>query len=175
MCVVQVKNIEKIELGRFEMETWYYSPFPPEYRDCKVCVWGGGGGGAPGRRGGQAQAQRVGDRPACDAVVGRQSERPCKAREDAEPAVQQPGHASPALRPATLQTTWRPRLASLPSLHPPLFVHRSCTFVSTTCTSSSNATRWVGAGAAAEQHRGLPGGVRSASCVRGQDQREACI
>ncbi len=33
---LQVKNIEKIELGRFEMETWYYSPFPPEYRDCKV-------------------------------------------------------------------------------------------------------------------------------------------
>lgn len=33
---LQVKNIEKIELGRYEMETWYYSPFPPEYRDCKV-------------------------------------------------------------------------------------------------------------------------------------------
>lgn len=31
-----MKNIEKIELGRYEMETWYYSPFPPEYRDCKV-------------------------------------------------------------------------------------------------------------------------------------------
>ena len=31
----KVKNIEKIELGRYEMETWYYSPFPPEYRDCK--------------------------------------------------------------------------------------------------------------------------------------------
>ncbi|KAL4423134.1 hypothetical protein ABPG77_004817, partial [Micractinium sp. CCAP 211/92] len=31
----KVKNIEKIELGRFEMETWYYSPFPPEYRDCR--------------------------------------------------------------------------------------------------------------------------------------------
>lgn len=57
-CRLQVKNIEKIELGRFEMETWYYSPFPPEYRDCKVghegptpgVVWGktGGGRGAAG-------------------------------------------------------------------------------------------------------------------------------
>lgn len=36
LCGLQVKNIEKIELGRYEMETWYYSPFPPEYRDCKV-------------------------------------------------------------------------------------------------------------------------------------------
>jgi hypothetical protein len=34
--MLQVKNIEKIELGRFEMETWYFSPFPPEYRECKV-------------------------------------------------------------------------------------------------------------------------------------------
>lgn len=31
----KVKNIERIELGRFEMETWYYSPFPPEYRECR--------------------------------------------------------------------------------------------------------------------------------------------
>lgn len=31
----KVKNIERIELGRYEMETWYFSPFPPEYKDCK--------------------------------------------------------------------------------------------------------------------------------------------
>lgn len=30
----KVKNIQFIELGRFEMETWYFSPFPPEYNDC---------------------------------------------------------------------------------------------------------------------------------------------
>ena len=40
----KVKNIEKIELGRYEMETWYYSPFPPEYRDCRVRAWAGWGG-----------------------------------------------------------------------------------------------------------------------------------
>ena len=32
----KVKNVERIELGRFEMETWYFSPLPPEYKDCKV-------------------------------------------------------------------------------------------------------------------------------------------
>ncbi len=32
----QVKNIERIELGRHQMDTWYFSPFPPEYKDCKV-------------------------------------------------------------------------------------------------------------------------------------------
>jgi hypothetical protein len=32
----KVKNIERIELGRFEMETWYFSPFPEEFKDCKV-------------------------------------------------------------------------------------------------------------------------------------------
>ncbi|GAB4822189.1 hypothetical protein N2152v2_009235 [Parachlorella kessleri] len=31
----KVKNIERIELGKFQMETWYFSPFPPEYRECK--------------------------------------------------------------------------------------------------------------------------------------------
>lgn len=30
----KVKNISKIELGRFEMDAWYFSPFPPEYSDC---------------------------------------------------------------------------------------------------------------------------------------------
>ncbi|GER40355.1 histone acetyltransferase family protein, partial [Striga asiatica] len=30
----KVKNIATIELGRFEIVTWYFSPFPPEYNDC---------------------------------------------------------------------------------------------------------------------------------------------
>lgn len=32
----KVKNVELIELGRYEMETWYFSPLPEEYRECKV-------------------------------------------------------------------------------------------------------------------------------------------
>uniref|UniRef100_A0A7S0RE57 Histone acetyltransferase n=1 Tax=Chlamydomonas leiostraca TaxID=1034604 RepID=A0A7S0RE57_9CHLO len=31
----KVKNIDQIELGRHVMDTWYFSPFPPEYKDCK--------------------------------------------------------------------------------------------------------------------------------------------
>ncbi|GLI59568.1 hypothetical protein VaNZ11_001474 [Volvox africanus] len=31
----KVKNIETIELGRHQMDTWYFSPFPPEFKDCK--------------------------------------------------------------------------------------------------------------------------------------------
>lgn len=30
----KVKNISKIELGRYEIDTWYFSPFPKEYSDC---------------------------------------------------------------------------------------------------------------------------------------------
>ncbi|KAL8482028.1 hypothetical protein ACS0TY_028256 [Phlomoides rotata] len=30
----KVKNIATIELGRYGIETWYFSPFPPEYNDC---------------------------------------------------------------------------------------------------------------------------------------------
>ena len=29
--VTKVKNINNIELGRYRMETWYFSPFPKEY------------------------------------------------------------------------------------------------------------------------------------------------
>ena len=29
--VTKVKNVEMIELGRHRMETWYFSPYPPEY------------------------------------------------------------------------------------------------------------------------------------------------
>lgn len=32
----KVKNIDVIQLGMHEMDTWYFSPLPPEYKDCKV-------------------------------------------------------------------------------------------------------------------------------------------
>ena len=31
----QVKNIETIELGRYEIDTWYFSPYPDEFAHCK--------------------------------------------------------------------------------------------------------------------------------------------
>jgi len=31
----KVKNINRIELGCYEVETWYYSPFPEEFRACE--------------------------------------------------------------------------------------------------------------------------------------------
>ncbi|THF98684.1 hypothetical protein TEA_026773 [Camellia sinensis var. sinensis] len=40
----KVKNIATVELGRYEIETWYFSPFPPEYNDslklyfCEFCL-----------------------------------------------------------------------------------------------------------------------------------------
>lgn len=34
-----MKNVERIELGRYEMETWYMSPLPPQFKDCKVSTW----------------------------------------------------------------------------------------------------------------------------------------
>ncbi len=33
--VTKVRNILKVELGKHEMDTWYFSPFPPEYTTCK--------------------------------------------------------------------------------------------------------------------------------------------
>lgn len=32
----KVKNVEEIELGCHIMETWYFSPLPVEFQDCKV-------------------------------------------------------------------------------------------------------------------------------------------
>ena len=32
----KIKTVEWIELGRFEIETWYYSPLPILYHNCKV-------------------------------------------------------------------------------------------------------------------------------------------
>ncbi|GAQ84306.1 Histone acetyltransferase MYST family [Klebsormidium nitens] len=40
----KVKNISAIELGKYEMDTWYFSPFPPEYNNvsklyfCEFCL-----------------------------------------------------------------------------------------------------------------------------------------
>jgi histone acetyltransferase MYST1 len=40
----KVKNISKIELGKYEIDTWYFSPFPPEYSGrnklffCEFCL-----------------------------------------------------------------------------------------------------------------------------------------
>jgi len=31
----KVRNILSVELGRHQMDTWYFSPFPPEYTTCK--------------------------------------------------------------------------------------------------------------------------------------------
>lgn len=30
----KVKNITSIELGKYVIDTWYFSPFPPEYNNC---------------------------------------------------------------------------------------------------------------------------------------------
>eukprot|EP01120_Amphizonella_sp_Union-15-10_P015222 TRINITY_DN7774_c0_g1_i1.p1 TRINITY_DN7774_c0_g1~~TRINITY_DN7774_c0_g1_i1.p1 ORF type:complete len:400 (-),score=60.84 TRINITY_DN7774_c0_g1_i1:58-1257(-) len=32
--VTKVKNIQTIELGRYEIDTWYYSPYPEEFSKC---------------------------------------------------------------------------------------------------------------------------------------------
>jgi len=42
--ITKVKNIQFIEMGKYEIETWYYSPFPSEYCDterlfvCEFCL-----------------------------------------------------------------------------------------------------------------------------------------
>lgn len=33
--ITKVKNIESIELGRYEMDAWYFSPCLEEYKDCR--------------------------------------------------------------------------------------------------------------------------------------------
>ena len=35
----KVKNVEMVELGRHTMETWYFSPLPAEYSNCKARVY----------------------------------------------------------------------------------------------------------------------------------------
>lgn len=42
--ITKVKNVHTIELGRYEIDTWYYSPYPDEYCDrdqlflCEFCL-----------------------------------------------------------------------------------------------------------------------------------------
>jgi histone acetyltransferase MYST1 len=31
----KVKNIQAVELGRHEMDTWYYSPYPEPHASCQ--------------------------------------------------------------------------------------------------------------------------------------------
>lgn len=33
--VTKVKNVEVIEMGKYEIDTWYFSPFPDEYARCR--------------------------------------------------------------------------------------------------------------------------------------------
>merc|ERR1719426_486865 len=38
----RMKNIERIVLGKYDMSSWYFSPFPEEFRNCKklwCCEW----------------------------------------------------------------------------------------------------------------------------------------
>ena len=34
--LTKVKYIEKIHFGRYEIDTWYYSPYPEEYQKSKL-------------------------------------------------------------------------------------------------------------------------------------------
>jgi len=34
-AITRVKYIDSIELGRYEIDTWYYSPYPDEYSKVK--------------------------------------------------------------------------------------------------------------------------------------------
>lgn len=38
-ALTKVKKINKIRLGKYQIETWYYSPFPPEYDDCEELLF----------------------------------------------------------------------------------------------------------------------------------------
>lgn len=32
--ITKVKNINTIEIGRYEIDTWYFSPYPEEFAKC---------------------------------------------------------------------------------------------------------------------------------------------
>ncbi len=34
--VIKIKNIDKIIIGYYEIETWYYSPYPQEFTANKI-------------------------------------------------------------------------------------------------------------------------------------------
>jgi histone acetyltransferase MYST1 len=33
--ITKVKNIQTIEIGKFEVDTWYFSPYPEEFANCQ--------------------------------------------------------------------------------------------------------------------------------------------
>jgi len=38
----KVRNIEKVQMGEYEIDTWYFSPYPDEYKDVYklyICEW----------------------------------------------------------------------------------------------------------------------------------------
>lgn len=35
LSVTRIRNVENVVLGQYEITTWYYSPYPEEYHDCK--------------------------------------------------------------------------------------------------------------------------------------------
>lgn len=43
-AITKVKYIDKLRIGKFEIDTWYYSPYPEEYRKvntlyvCEFCL-----------------------------------------------------------------------------------------------------------------------------------------
>jgi len=36
--LTKIKHIEKIQLGQYEIDTWYFSPYPKEYQKKKIWV-----------------------------------------------------------------------------------------------------------------------------------------
>ena len=34
ILLCQVKYIDRVQIGRFEIETWYFAPYPEEYGKC---------------------------------------------------------------------------------------------------------------------------------------------
>lgn len=44
ICSIQVKYIDKIQFGRYEIDAWYFSPYPDEYGKlpklwiCEYCL-----------------------------------------------------------------------------------------------------------------------------------------
>jgi hypothetical protein len=60
-AATKVRTCEVVQLGQWEMDTWYFSPLPEGYNDAKVRGRGlrkGGRGGGGVRRGGRGQTKR---------------------------------------------------------------------------------------------------------------------
>lgn len=37
--MTKIKNVEKIEIGKHTVDTWYYSPFPKSYHNIETMYW----------------------------------------------------------------------------------------------------------------------------------------